>query len=176
MAENGRMEELVVRRAGEADAADVSRIRVRSWQWAYRGLMPDSVLDGLSAEDGVDGWRRGLAREDRWTWIAECGAVPFGFAATGPTTESTAEPGTAEIYAIYLEQEHVGTGVGRELFATAVRNLHEVGFSRALLWVLEANARARRFYEAAGWIPDGAVKDETWYGHVLREVRYATDL
>src|SRR2546422_1041907 len=64
MAQNGRMEGLVIRRAGVRDAEDVSRIRIRSWQWAYRGLMADSVLDGLSLTDGVEGWRRGLARQD----------------------------------------------------------------------------------------------------------------
>ena len=138
--------------------------------------MADSVLDGLSVEDGVEGWRRGLAREDRWTWIAERDGVPIGFAATGPTTDSSAAPGTAEIYAIYFEPEHVGTGAGRELFRTAVRNLREAGFARAHLWVLETNARARRFYEAAGWIADGAVKDDEWYGHVIEEVRYSIEL
>ena len=170
------MEGLVIRRAGEADALDVSRIRVRSWQWAYRGLMADSVLDGLSVEDGLESWRRGLAREDRWTWIAECDGIPCGFAATGPTTDASASTGTAEIYAVYLEPARVGTGVGRELFGAAVQNLRDVGFSRALLWVLESNVRARRFYEVAGWIADGAVKDEEWYGHIIREVRYSVEL
>ena len=176
MAQNGRMEGLVIRRAGVRDAEDVSRIRIRSWQWAYRGLMADSVLDGLSVADGVEGWRRGLAREDRWTWIAECDGVPCGFAATGPTTDAAAAPGTAEIYAVYLEPERVGSGVGRELFGTAVRNLRHVGFSRALLWVLESNDRARRFYRSAGWTMDDAVKDEDCYGHVIREVRYSIEL
>jgi len=176
MGQNGRMEGLVIRRAGERDAEDVSRIRVRSWQWAYRGLMADSVLDGLSADEGVEGWRRGLARQDRWTWIAACDGVSCGFAATGPATDAAAGPGTAEVYAVYLEPERVGSGVGRELFETAVRNLRDVGFSRALLWVLDSNERARRFYEAAGWTADGAVKDEEWYGHVIREVRYSIGL
>src|SRR5438552_1457111 len=83
--------------------------------------------------------------------------------ATGPTTDAAAAPGTAEIYAVYLEPERVGSGVGRELFGTAVRNLRHVGFSRALLWVLESNDRARRFYGSAGWTMDDAVKDEDWY-------------
>jgi len=138
--------------------------------------MADSVLDGLSAEDGVEGWRRGISRDDRWTWIAACNGVPCGFAATGPTIDEGAATGTGEVYAIYLEPERVGTGVGRELFATAVRNLREVGFARAVLWVLASNARARRFYEAAGWTADGAVKDEDWYGQMIREVRYSIEL
>ena len=138
--------------------------------------MADSVLDGLSADEGVEGWRRGLARQDRWTWIAACDGVSCGFAATGPATDAAAGPGTAEVYAVYLEPERVGSGVGRELFETAVRNLRDVGFSRALLWVLDSNERARRFYEAAGWTADGAVKDEEWYGHVIREVRYSIGL
>lgn len=36
-------------------------VRVRAWQAAYRGQMPDGYLDGLRAEDRAEGWARGLA-------------------------------------------------------------------------------------------------------------------
>jgi hypothetical protein len=40
------------------------------------------------------------------------------------------------------------------------------------LWVLDGNARARRFYERAGLVADGAAKHATFGGATLREVRY----
>ncbi|WP_430787700.1 hypothetical protein [Actinoplanes sp. G11-F43] len=51
------------------------------------------------------------------------------------------------------------------------RWLTEFRHPAAILWVLESNARARRFYEAAGWVPDGAVKVDSSRGFPMREVR-----
>ena len=41
------------------------------------------------------------------------------------------------------------------------------------LWVLEQNRRARRFYTAAGFIPDGRRQEITLGGAGLREIRFA---
>jgi RimJ/RimL family protein N-acetyltransferase len=38
--------------------------------------------------------------------------------------------------------------------------------------VLDDNPRARRFYERAGWQPDGAAKTEERWGVAAAEVRY----
>jgi hypothetical protein len=37
----------------------------------------------------------------------------------------------------------------------AVEELRAAGFAGATLWVLQSNARARRFYGVAGWQTDG---------------------
>jgi ribosomal protein S18 acetylase RimI-like enzyme len=63
-----------------------------------------------------------------------------------------------EVSSIYVVPEGWGMGAGRRLMAAAVRSLTEAGFSYATLWVLDSNSRARRFYEAGSWRPDGATK------------------
>ena len=45
---------------------------------------------------------------------------------------------------------------------------------RVVLWVLADNARARRFYDRAGFAPDGGTNILTGLGGVL-EVRYSRD-
>ncbi len=50
------------------------------------------------------------------------------------------------------------------------------GYRRATLWVLEANQRARRFYEARGWTPDGTSKIDDRGSFQLHEVRYSCAL
>ena len=52
----------------------------------------------------------------------------------------------------------------------------DLGFDSAMLWVLEDNARAREFYEAAGWEPDGGRQLERIISTDLYEVRYAKRL
>jgi hypothetical protein len=43
----------------------------------------------------------------------------------------------------------------------------------AVLWVLEGNARARRFYERGGWAADGTTRDEPMGGEMTHQLRYA---
>ena len=64
--------------------------------------------------------------------------------------------------------------------ARAIEEIHVAGMARRLQgegtrW-LGNNVRTRRFYEIAGWRPDGTVKTEDWNGFPLREVTYRTDL
>ncbi|MGH9204942.1 MAG: GNAT family N-acetyltransferase, partial [Acidimicrobiales bacterium] len=40
-----------VRTAQAGDKQAVAGVHVRSWQAAYRGLMPDAYLDGLDPDD-----------------------------------------------------------------------------------------------------------------------------
>jgi hypothetical protein len=50
--------------------------------------------------------------------------------------------------------------------------LAERGHSEAVLWVLEGNDRAARFYVADGWSPDGARRTETIWGVSVNDIRY----
>ena len=63
-------------------------------------------------------------------------------------------------------------GVERERAAVLVAELARLGFEETVLWVLPANARARRFYEIAGWVADGASRTTEVLGVVVPEVRY----
>lgn len=58
------------------------------------------------------------------------------------------------------------------MLSTAVRELEALGFRSVLLWVLEENVGARRFYERCGFALQDAYKTETFGGRELREVLY----
>jgi ribosomal protein S18 acetylase RimI-like enzyme len=167
-----------IREAEPKDAEAIASIHVRAWQAAYRGQLSDDYLDGLKVEDRLERQRRMLEEpQPTWrTWVAEDGGTLLGFAVTGATVDADADPKTGEVYAIYLEPDRVGTGVGRELFAHAVGDLRERGFHAATLWVLESNERTRRFYETAGWKPDGASTSEHVDCEMRPTVRYRTEL
>ena len=40
-----------MRRAVEGDAAAIAAVHVRAWQVAYRGIVADAILDGLTVPD-----------------------------------------------------------------------------------------------------------------------------
>lgn len=168
---------VTIRQATTADARAIAKVHVYSWQWAYRGLIPDSYLDRLSIDSRAEGHTQRLATETEGrTWVAEQERRIAGFATTGPSRDLDAPPGTGEIGAIYLRREAASQGIGRELFAHAIQDLRQRGYQQATLWVLDSNARAHRFYEKAGWVADGTTKTEERSGALLREVRYRASL
>ncbi len=171
-------DEVSIRHATREDAQALAEVHVRSWQWAYRGLLPADYLAGLSAtlDRRIAWWRRELLNlppDDRF-WLAERAGYLAGFAqTTGTCRDSDVFPNTAELPMIYLAPEETGKGIGRVLFAHAIEDLRQRGYAQAILWVLGTNERARHFYEAAGWTPDGGLKSEERFGGVvLHEVRY----
>jgi GNAT superfamily N-acetyltransferase len=169
---------LVVRRATPGDAATIAEIQVRSWRAAYAGIAPSELLAVLDVPERTIRWRERLALpdEEAHVWIVERDDRAAGYAWCGPSADDDLPPGTAEVYAIYLHPDAFSTGTGRALFEHAVDDMRERGYLRAALWTLEENARARRFYEIAGWKRDGASRpgtDRAWH---YTEVRYTIAL
>jgi len=182
---------LVVRRAGAPDSEDLARIRIASWQAAYRGIVPDPVLDGFDPVGETVTWRERLAGPAAaWMWVASIvkpfeppGLEPLepvrplapprlaGYVAAGPGRHA-GEEGLGEVWAIYVDPEAQRRGVGRALMAAAVHGLAVQGFNEAVLWVFEANVSARAFYERLGWAPDGAAKPFAIGGVAPIELRY----
>ncbi|MEA2578267.1 MAG: hypothetical protein QOD78_1855 [Chloroflexota bacterium] len=167
-----------VRVARPEDAAAIADADVRGWLSTYRDLVPDAVLDGLSVERRTAQWRETIASQASAdsvgrTWVVEDAGGVRGFAATGAirdVPDGVAAGG--EVFAIYLAPEARGHGLGRAIFSHAVEDLRGRGFDPIVVWVFEANAVARRFYEAAGFLPDGA-RQPVDFGEVsLPEIRY----
>ena len=82
----------------------------------------------------------------------------------------------AQLYAIYLEERATGRGIGGALLARVTGEMRRAGFTRATLWVLETNERARRFYEHAGWTWDGTRSTHQVECSNLPIVRYRVGL
>jgi GNAT superfamily N-acetyltransferase len=164
-----------IRKAVPDDAESIAHVHIRSWQAAYRSQLPDSFLDGLDQELAPRAafWRTEISNPrspKHEIWVAEHAAHAEGFVALGP--ERHADP-VGEIYAIYVNPQRWDQGLGRTLFARATERLLAAAYPGAILWVLESNTRARRFYEIAGWALDKETKIESLPGGVqLQEVRY----
>ncbi|WP_439663087.1 GNAT family N-acetyltransferase [Lentzea sp. HUAS TT2] len=155
-------EDMTVRPATVADAPAVASVHVQTWRAAYRGLVPDSVLDELSVSARTSMWERSIPRGGVWVGLVD--DVVAGFVAVGPSREPDA---AFELYAIYVLPSAWGTSLGYELARAALGDEQDV-----VLWVFDENPRARRFYERLGFRADGTVKTETVGGAELKEIRY----
>lgn len=169
-----------VRPARVEDAARIAVVHVRSWQEAYRGLLPQEYLDRLDPAQRVSAWKRAIERPDSsrsGTMVIDRGDALLGFVTFGPTRDEDDNPErVGEIRALYLLPNAWRHGFGRELMAAALKRLAEEGFEQVTLWVLDSNVRARSFYEAGGWSADGSLKDDDSRGFPLTEMRYRKPL
>jgi GNAT superfamily N-acetyltransferase len=158
----------VVRPGTAADAEGVARVQVETWQAAYAHALPSDQLQALSMEEAVE-------RHRLWppTFVAEHRGRIVGFVSVGSSRDPDAD---GELFAIYVHPEHWGTGVGRKLIESGEQELRTLGHEDAILWVLDDNPRARRFYELAGWSADGAAREIRIFGFDVSEVRYAKRL
>lgn len=167
---------MVCRDAVVEDGLALARVWVAAWQAAYAGLMPADYLAGLDAEDARSRFEQGL-QANLSILVLELNGDILGFSVHGASRDPDAGPATGEVIAINLHPSCWRRGLGRELLRETLQRLHGRDFSEATLWVLHANTRARQFYEALGWRPDGVEKhDDKLTGFALHEVRYRITL
>ena len=135
-----------IRPMEEADIPARSLVHCRAWEETYRGLIPDAVLDSMTPE-AVKAAVRALPME---TLVAEGPDGLVGFACFLLEARAfTARQNTSEIAALYLLRSAQGLGLGRRLLEAALDHLPPR--QDVVLYVLDKNRRAIRFYESMGF-------------------------
>ncbi|MEU1042026.1 GNAT family N-acetyltransferase [Streptomyces sp. NPDC005551] len=157
-----------------ADCHRVAEIRVRGWQSAYRGLVPQPYLDALDVAEEVARRRMFFDRggDGVVNVVAEWDGEVVGWACHGPCRDGETPTGDAELYALYVHPDRFGGGAGRALLGASVARCAAAGHPRMLLSVLRENHRARRFYERSGFAADGTEEPFEVDGVAVPEVRY----
>ena len=163
-----------VRRARPDDAAAIAEVHVRTWQTAYEHVFGAERLAGVTVEQRLPMWRQILNDPAQTALVAEdeTGRI-VGWCTVAPSRDADAD---GELWGIYVLQEAWGTGAGTALLGAGTDVLRELGYRVAILWVLEDNPRARRFYEREGWTLDGLRKEDEFLGVPVTEVRYRRPL
>lgn len=194
---------VLIRAACAADAAQVAAVQRAGWFAAYEGIIRREIIDRVTAPDGgarvrqtfrTRPWQRMIVAVDRNRGTpgpavggnqADPGIV--GYASYGPETDVLSEPwphpltadgedgSVAELYTLYVFPAWWSTGTGRSLMDRVLAKTSTAGYRSITLWVLRDNRRARRFYERAGFEPDGASNVLDGLGGVT-EIRYRRTL
>jgi GNAT superfamily N-acetyltransferase len=132
---------MTLRKASPEDANEVAEIWFLGWQDGHLGFVPQELVDART-----EGSFRARAAER-----------------VGDTTVATVDGAVAgfimvvddEVEQVYVSALHRGTGVADVLIDEAERQARANGYGKAWLAVVAANARARAFYERAGWFDEG---------------------
>jgi len=164
-----------VRPATVDDAAQIARVQTSSWQTSYRGILPDAILDSMDPERRIPMRREILREPSAFNLVAydtTFGDI-VGFCNAGQARREG--PQVGELYEIYILDRAKRYGLGRELFESVVEWCEEQAMRSLIIWVLEDNHHARRFYEAMGGRA-GARVSSTVRGFPVIERSYLWDL
>jgi len=139
-----------IRQARLADAEGIARAHTASWRTSYRGILPDAVLDRIDVDQRATSWRRVLQDPSIFTLVA-CDTTHHEIVGLCDAGRSRSDAGyAAEVYRIYLEHHARRHGLGREMLEQVIDWLRGQDLGSLIIWVLDNNHHARRFYEAMG--------------------------
>jgi GNAT superfamily N-acetyltransferase len=153
----------VVRPATLSELDAIVAVHIAGFRAGNAPHLPREAAGRMNAERSAAGWRTVLESPapDAVALVAESqddGAVA-GVTGAGAARDGDCGPDCGEVYALYVDPRCWGLGLGAALDSAAREHMATHGFTDATLWVLEANERARRFYEREGWQADGERRD-----------------
>jgi GNAT superfamily N-acetyltransferase len=144
----------VVELAERDTAPELAALHLRAAVAGYGHIFPPEspppTLDEVTAQWSFwlgDDWEQG-----RRAFVARASDRVVGVVLTGPDPRDAA---LGHLARLYVEPDRWGQGIGRLLYAAALDQLRRDAFPTATLWVLEANAKARAWYERLGWRASG---------------------
>ena len=158
-----------------SNAQDVAYVHVNSWKAAYKGIVPDDYLDGLSVGKSAQRFKEIKAKGKAHHYLMYVDEKPAGVFVFSKSFDEDADKDTADIGAIYFLPEYWGKGFGTKLIDFGIAEIKKTGYKAITLWVLEQNIRARKFYEKKGFVFDGT-KEDINIGKQLVKVRYRMDI
>ena len=141
-----------VRPAVARDAKAIAEIHVATWHAAYKDLMPDDYLAGMTVDKRQAYWREAIEYSEPQVLVATEGEKIVGFVGFDRSRDPKTRSSVGEIWALYVSPEHWRKGVGLQLWDGARDGLKDEGCTQVTLWVLLGNERALKFCEhAAGF-------------------------
>lgn len=167
-----------VRLARVSDAPAVGVVQAALWTGAYAGYVPADVLAGFQPPAFASVWRESLthppSRAHRLL-VGCAGEQVVAMAAVGPSADPDATEVDAEVLVLGVHPGARRQGHGSRLLHAVVDTARGSGATALRVWVPDGDRALTQFLEAAGFAPDGAVRDrEVGPERVLGERRLST--
>lgn len=158
---------LHIRPATTLDTREAAAVLGQGWRETYPGMFPDALIEERNSAAFLDALAQRWAEEisegaSYWLVVdADADGELVGLAHACPTRGEN-PPTLLELQLLYLLKKVQGSGVADALLQYAV------GDADCCLWVVDANERAKRFYERHGFVWEG--EEHVW--QTAREKRY----
>lgn len=143
-----------IRRARPEDFLPMAQTVHAAWKQAYRELISPLDMERFTDDNRRIELFRARYSEDWDCFVVYADGVVRGVC----SAEKYEEKGffdTAIIHQLYIHPDFQHIRLGRKLLSHTLRNLRGKGYKYAVLFVMEGNLPAIRFYEKFGFKADG---------------------
>lgn len=148
----------MIRKAVDTDASAIATINIKTWQSAYKGIIPQVHLDSLSIDDAIPRWAlkiSNMKENKKEIFVAETsnlnGKKVVGFSMGGPSHFEDFKI-DGDLHAIYVLPKYWKQGIGTLLFNSVIKFFLNMKFKTMIIWALKDNS-ACNFYKKLGGVP-----------------------
>lgn len=150
--------EYTIERVKLGDEVTLAYIQTESWKAGFKDILNADILQKCTQIDKTTAMYRRLLEQNIGNgYLLKVEGTPHCIAWWDATRENDM-PGYAELICIHSLQNQWRKGYGSKMLDAVLRDIATAGYTKVMLWVFEDNVRARRFYEAQGFIADGKTK------------------
>ena len=140
-----------IRKAVSGDEQVLAYIQTESWKAAFADILSPAELERCTnPEKAEQMYHSVLRREDCNMAIEFVADQPHCIAAWGKNRCDLGDA-VGELICIHSLRNHWGEGYGSAMMEYALTQLQREDYESVILWVFEANTRARKFYEKHGF-------------------------
>ena len=158
-----------VRLAVPADALELAEVHMRSWEAAYKGIIPDDFIREKNAKRSEQ-WKEIITDVNSTRYTIRQDSIIVGLMCLDQAGDDDLNSDVYELQAIYLHPDHFRQGIGTIAMRFAFDKARSLGKTAIVLWVLADNTDSISFYEKCGFAADGKAKDLE-YGRILKGIR-----
>ena len=165
---------LVIRKVRYEDIEQIVDINIKDWKKVYKGIIDDEILDNLNREEKIKKWREHYNIGN--VIVAEENGTILGYCRYDDNVVYENTDIDSEIIAIYVDCDKLGNGIGKKLVEYVKADLKNKNKTKMVIWCLEKNQNARKFYEKMG---GNLLSDEKHFekeGKKYKEVGYVYNI
>lgn len=166
------MENVFIRKAIPGDERVLAYIQTESWKAAFAGILSsEELVRCTNLEKAEQMYHSVLRREGCNMAIELVDDHPHCIAAWG-TNRCDLGDAVSELICIHSLQNNWAKGYGSAMMEYVLCQLQLAHYKSVILWVFEANTRARKFYEKHSF----ALTDQKKMANGITELMYKKNL
>lgn len=171
---NIKNQNVLIRKVKYEDIEQIVDININDWKKVYKGIIDDVILDNLNRDEKIERWKKHYDLGN--VIVAEKEGKVLGYCRYDDNAVYENTDIDSEIKAIYVDYDKSKNGVGRKLVEYVINDLRNKNKNKMIIWCLEKNQNARKFYEKMG---GKLIDDEKYFeveGKRYKEVGYVYDI
>lgn len=165
---------LLIRTIKYEDIGQIVDINIKDWKKEYKGIIDDEILNNLNKQEKIKKWRKNYNKGN--VIVAEKNGTILGYCRYDDSAVYENTDIDSEIIALYVDCDKLGNGIGRKLVEYVKDDLKNKNKTKMVIWCLEKNLNARKFYEKVG---GNLISDQKYFekeGKKYKEVGYVCNI